>query len=142
MEGEMRTILIEIPGPPVGKGRPRFTRLGRIYTPKKTREYESRIKSAFLTSGEKPFKTDTRLIATVFAYLPVPSSLAMKLKRKLFGEPHCKKPDLDNIVKAVFDGLNGIAFDDDSKIWMFSARKEYSDNPRTVVIITGEEDEN
>lgn len=138
----MRTIQIEIPGPPVGKGRPRFTRMGHTYTPKKTKEYESRIKTAFIMSGKASFKAGTRLIITVFAYMPIPSTLSKKLRQKLNGEPHCKKPDLDNVVKAVFDGLNGIAFDDDSKIWMFSARKEYSDNPRTVVIITGEEDEN
>lgn len=141
MEGEMRTVQITIPGTPVGKGRPRFTRQGHTYTPDKTREFERRVKAAFIKSGEATFKPNTKLILTVVAYMPIPASLPKKVKRKLFNEPHSKKPDLDNIIKAVSDGLNGIAFEDDSKIWIICGKKVYSDNPRTMVRITGEEDE-
>lgn len=35
--------VVEIPGRPVPKGRPRTGKGGRIYTPKRTREYEAKV---------------------------------------------------------------------------------------------------
>ena len=40
-------------------------------------------------------------------------------------ESYTKKPDLDNLVKSVLDGLNGIAYVDDNQIIDIEARKEY-----------------
>ena len=39
------TLLFRVNGMPQGKARPRFTRQGRAYTPKKTRDYEADIKA-------------------------------------------------------------------------------------------------
>ena len=39
----MTSTYIWLPGQPIGKGRPRFTRTGRVYTPEKTRRYEHRL---------------------------------------------------------------------------------------------------
>ena len=50
------------------------------------------------------------------------------------------KPDIDNIIKAVLDGLNGVAFKDDAQVVFISAQKLYSDTPRLVVIVEHEED--
>ena len=36
------------------------------------------------------------------------------------------KPDLDNMVKAVGDAMNGIAYSDDSQIVSLKARKVYA----------------
>lgn len=41
----MARIIIQVPGPPVPKGRPRVTRFG-THTPARTREYEARCKEA------------------------------------------------------------------------------------------------
>ena len=51
----MNSVRIEVPGDPVGKARPRFTRTGRCYNTKKTKEFESRVANAFLNSGAKQF---------------------------------------------------------------------------------------
>ena len=134
----MRAVRIEIPGVPVGKARPRFTKSGRCYNTKKTTEYERSIAIGFLHSGEKSFPANTPLIIDIIAEMPIPKSTPKyKLKRMIEEEtPHLKKPDLDNIVKAVLDGLNGIAFPDDNQIYRISAFKKYSENPKTVIVIT------
>lgn len=133
----MKAVRIEIPGVPVGKARPRFTRSGRVYTAKKTTEYEHRVALGFLHSGEKSFAQNVPLVIDIIAEMPIPKSTPKyKLKQMVEEEiPHIKKPDLDNIVKAVLDGLNGIAFPDDNQICRISAFKKYSENPKTVIVI-------
>ncbi|AMB93271.1 RusA family crossover junction endodeoxyribonuclease [Aerococcus sanguinicola] len=49
-------LRVIIPGECVPKGRPRFTRTGRTYTPKKTREYEEKLKRHFRELNIQPFK--------------------------------------------------------------------------------------
>ncbi len=48
---------------------------------------------------------------------------------------HIKKPDIDNLQKFAFDCLNGMAWRDDSQVCELEARKEYSERPRTEIII-------
>lgn len=50
-DGEVRSISFSVPGEPVGKGRPRFTRTGHPYTPGKTESYESLVRLAYGGSG-------------------------------------------------------------------------------------------
>ncbi len=47
-----------------------------------------------------------------------------------------KKPDLDNIVKAILDACNKIIWRDDSQVVTIIARKYYGEVPRTIVRIT------
>lgn len=46
-----------------------------------------------------------------------------------------KKPDLDNVFKAIADGLNNIAYHDDSQIVGCSVEKYFSEEPRVEVTI-------
>ena len=46
-----------------------------------------------------------------------------------------KKPDLDNVLKAVLDGLNGIAFVDDSQVVNVCMAKHYDLTPRVAVTV-------
>ena len=48
---------------------------------------------------------------------------------------HCKRPDVDNLVKMVKDALNGIYWRDDSQVQITGAIKVNSLRPRTEVII-------
>lgn len=80
----MRAVRIEIPGIPVGKARPRFTKTGRCYNTKKTTEYERSIAIGFLHSGEKSFPANTPLIIDIIAEMPIPKSTPKyKLKRMI-----------------------------------------------------------
>ena len=46
-----------------------------------------------------------------------------------------KKPDTDNIAKAILDALNGLAYYDDAQICQLEVYKFYSDEPRAEVYI-------
>lgn len=71
-------FLCRINGAPKGKGRPRFNKSGRAYTPKATREYEKAVREAAMKAAAvlqwlKPDK-EVPLEVSVTAYFPVPKS--------------------------------------------------------------------
>jgi Holliday junction resolvase RusA-like endonuclease len=45
------------------------------------------------------------------------------------------KPDLDNVVKAVLDALNGVVYLDDAQVVNLVATKRYATEPRVEVYI-------
>lgn len=48
-----------------------------------------------------------------------------------------RKPDVDNVLKAVLDALNGVAYKDDSRVVHVAASKFYSNDPKIVIRIKG-----
>ena len=125
-------ITFTVPGVPQGKGRPRVTRNG-TFTPKKTRDYEKKVRECYIADGGQMFPDDTPLSANIIAVFPIPTSLS-KRKRALFnGRSHCKKPDADNVAKAILDALNGVAYRDDSAVSLLAVSKLYGDEPRVIV---------
>ena len=38
------------------------------------------------------------------------------------------KPDLDKLIRAVLDGLTGVAFEDDSQVILIQSSKTYGEN--------------
>jgi len=50
-------------------------------------------------------------------------------------EWHTNTPDIDNLQKFVQDSMNKIFYKDDSSICQITARKLYSDRPRTEITI-------
>lgn len=133
------SIMFTVSGQPKGKGRPRFTRQGRTYTPEATREYEDAIKTAFLAQGSNTkYKAGTPLKMEIVALYGIPKSDTKKVKaEKESGKilPTIK-PDLDNLVKIVADALNGLAYDDDKQITNLMVAKRYWNNPGIVVRIS------
>jgi len=55
-----------------------------------------------------------------FFIIAMPKSWPKKKKEKMQGKPHKTKPDIDNILKSVFDSLLG----DDSKISSIASAKK------------------
>lgn len=117
---------------PLAKGRPRFTRYGHSFTDKKTREYEATLRELY-----KGGKMEGAVAMWIEFGMPVPKSASKKNKSKMLADTihHTKKPDTDNMVKAVTDALNGVAYDDDSQIICISARKRYAAEPHVLVKI-------
>ena len=130
-------VKFTVPGAPKGKGRPRFTRNGRTYTPKDTVEYENKIALCYKQQvGDVFFKEHIPLDVRITAYFPIPKSTSKKQHQAMIDHliRPTVKPDSDNVVKCM-DALNKIAFHDDSQIVDCQVRKFYSDNPRVVVTI-------
>ena len=130
-------------GEAVGKGRPRVSRRGgyvHTYTPEKTRVFEEAIRFEFMAGNSETmpvYPKEKSLKADVTIGVSIPKSYTKKkyaLCRDRVMMP-AKKPDIDNILKAVFDALNGYAFEDDSQIVEIHAEKYYSEEPFVEVEI-------
>lgn len=130
-----------VPGAPVGKGRPKVSSRGgkfaRMYTPEKTASYESLIALA-----AQEAMAGNRLIAgpadvEISMFLPVPTSWSKKKQAAaLQGQVYpTKKPDADNVIKAIFDGINGVVWVDDVQACDIVVRKRYADKPGVEVSV-------
>ena len=125
-------------GEPQGKARPRFTRLGRAYTPKKTADYEKHIQEVFMDCyprWSKPLETDLK-ITVIALFEPAKSYSKRLIEDCLEGliRPH-KKPDADNIAKVVLDALNGLVYEDDKQVTMLKVKKRYDTVARIEIMI-------
>lgn len=131
----------KIPGEPMGKQRPKFSRQGQFvktYTPQKTVNYENWVKLCFTQNFPYfvPYE-DTRLRVFIYAYFPIPKSFS-KSKKQMAKDKvisPTKKPDCDNIAKIILDSLNGIAYNDDKQVTELIVIKNYSEEPMVEVLI-------
>lgn len=97
-----------VKGKPKGKGRPRFTKFGGVYTPKDTMDYEKLISAEFSkTRGINGWSLDVSGEAIEITIVS-----CFKSKK----EPWELKPDVDNILKVFMDALTGVAYADDKQI--------------------------
>jgi Holliday junction resolvase RusA-like endonuclease len=129
-----------IPGAPRGKGRPRASRFGggvRLYTDAKTASYENLITLAAIEALKGRARLEGPLCVSVMVRLEPPASASKKLRAMMLaGEVRpTKKPDLDNVVKAVLDGCNGVAFADDAAVCWINAGKRYAETAGVDVTI-------
>ena len=144
------TVTFTVPGSPTGKGRPRVTMQGgfaRAYTPKETVNYENLVKVMYMQEAKgKAWMDKEPLKMIIIALQEIPKSASKKqanLMRTDVIRP-TKKPDADNIAKIICDGLNGVAYHDDTQIVELNVFKHYSDTPGVTVTIeevTGDDTE-
>lgn len=128
--------IFEIPEKAIGKQRPRYSsKTHRMYTPTATRSFEEKVKWSFTQKynvttelSEKPFK------AKITAVFEPPKSLSNKKKEELIDKiDYTKKPDADNIAKAILDSLNGLAYKDDSQVSELLVQKDYGTENKIIV---------
>lgn len=125
-----------IEGQPRPKQRPRIVQ-GRAYTPKETRNYELMIAEAWQWQCKEFAPKGEAIEVILDFYLQIPKSWSLK-KRVAAEEGKivpASRPDIDNLAKSILDGLNGIAYEDDSQIVSLILAKYYSNRPRIEIHI-------
>jgi Holliday junction resolvase RusA-like endonuclease len=130
----INTVAFVVPGEPQGKGRAKIVKIGgfsRMATPAKTVAYEGLVAHAAqqAMAGAAPFLAACRIELDVLC--SVPASWSQKKQREaLEGSTRpAKKPDADNVLKAVCDGINGVVWKDDAQAVDVQVRKFYAATP-------------
>lgn len=135
-------VAFTVPGAPVPKGRARSRVVhanGRSfvshYTPAETANYENLVRMCAKDAMHDRYPLDGPIRLEVTVVIPIPASWSGRKQRAaaqgLVGAT--KKPDIDNYLKSVSDGCNGVVWVDDSQIVELTARKMYGDVPRVIV---------
>jgi len=113
MDGETGMTAVAyfvVDGEPISKARARFTNYGskvRTYTPERTKAGESQVKSAYLKQVGR---------------IQPNKDLAFRVEVDFYCGTRQRR-DVDNMVKLVLDGLNGVAYPDDVQVLEVSGRK-------------------
>lgn len=123
---EDEPMQLELQTKAVSKERPRQGRSGHMYTPERTRSFEKMIKDVAKTLNRSPYTCPVKVRILVFD--PVPKSYkGNKRAAAVLGLINPPVGDLDNKVKAITDGLNGIAYVDDKQINSIDAQRAFGD---------------
>lgn len=130
------SMVFVIKGEPKGKGRPRFTKTGRVYTPSETSRYEELVRLSYLNMA-KGYKFTSPVRVTIKAFCKPPKGKSKKVVEDMLNGRilPTKKPDADNVAKIILDGLNKVAWDDDTQVVDMMVTKRYSEEPMVAVII-------
>jgi Holliday junction resolvase RusA-like endonuclease len=125
---------------PIGQPRHRISTFGkhaRMYLPAThpIHAFKRAIQAEFGIS--MPFHE--AVAVTVNAWFSRPKAKTWKTK-PMPAYRHIKKPDADNVLKAVLDALNGLAWIDDAQVFSATVRKFVcagNDVPRCEISISG-----
>ena len=136
----MNEVQFVVPGQPVAKGRPKVDARGkfaRVYTPEKTVNYEGLVAHSAQTAmnGRQLFSGPVAVELDIRISIPASWSGKRKDMAQRGEIAATKRPDADNVEKAVFDGMNGVVWVDDVQVVQVSKRKRYADVPGVVVIV-------
>ena len=138
-----RQVTFAVEGEPRGKGRPRFSARGgyvTTYTDEKTVEYEQRIGREYkFASNGRRFVGAVKVKIVARYGIPKSTTKTMRQGIQRGNVQPTKKPDLDNVIKAVLDGLNGVAYDDDKQVTAIEAWKEYAERAGLIITISQDE---
>jgi Holliday junction resolvase RusA-like endonuclease len=143
---EVHSLIFEVPGEPRGKGRPRafayrpkgkpFLRAG-LYADKKTITYEALVAASFAAAFPDWEPTQGEVVLEVEAYLQIPLSAPKGKRAEMLADLRkpTRKPDGPNILCAISDGLNGVAYRDDAQQTDSVCHRHFSERPHAVVLI-------
>ena len=131
-------IIFTIPGTPVGKGRPRFARRGNLvttFTPEKTASYENLVKVKAEEAMVGRELISGAVAVTILLFITPPASWSNKKMLQALNHEimPTTKPDVDNIIKGIFDAMNEIVWNDDKQVVDVTIRKRYANTARATV---------
>ena len=117
---------IEINARPIPKARPRLSKFA-VYTPKKTADYEKLIAYEWKRRYKNLILKNAVKLDLLFCF---------KKAKSCKKDYHTQRPDIDNLEKAILDGLNKIAFVDDCQVVEMKSQKVFSDVDKIVITVT------
>jgi Holliday junction resolvase RusA-like endonuclease len=136
----LATFEFTVPGPCIGKQRPRFRRVKNFvttYTPKETKEYEKKVIKSF-NKVAKGKQLEGAVKAEICMIFEPPKSVSKQKREEMITGrlPYIKKIDADNGIKSILDGLNNVAYEDDAIVNEVHAYKMYGPVSCTQVRLT------
>lgn len=137
-------VHFHIDGEAVAKGRPKFSQMGgfvRTYTPKKTIDYESRVRATAKAAMGPTDLLETAVGVYLYIRLPIPASYSKKRKEACLSgreKPIKKNGDIDNLAKSILDGMNGVIYKDDCQIVSLHVTKVYASGSGVDVLVREE----
>ena len=117
---------LEINTRPIPKARPRLSKFA-VYTPKKTADYEKLIAYEWKRRYKNLILKGAVKLDLVFVF---------KKAKTCKKDYHTQRPDIDNLEKAILDGLNKTAFVDDCQVVEMKSKKVFSDVDKIVITVT------
>ncbi|MDG9784656.1 RusA family crossover junction endodeoxyribonuclease [Metapseudomonas otitidis] len=134
----LRIIEFFVPGEPVGKGRPRLSThagLPRMHSTAKSIAYEGLIAHAGSQAMAGEALIEGPVLVEIYMGLSMPQSMSKKRRAQALAGLifPTKRPDMDNVIKAIFDGLNGVTWVDDVQVVDSVVRKRYAEVPGVKV---------
>lgn len=138
-------IQFTVPGQPTAKGRPRF-RIVRpreaaefvsVYSDAQTVAYEAKVSQAakLAMAGRFPSSAPIEIMLELRMQIPESWTKKKRLAASLGQVRATKKPDADNVLKAIKDACNGIVWADDAQVVTLTVRKLYHADPCVVVAV-------
>lgn len=126
-----QAVRFSVAGKARPKGRARTSAkngVRRHYTPQATTEYENAIRAAAIDAlGSRPrFNGPVSVTVTVRCKPPQRTSKNAMLEMLAGRLMPTTRPDLDNIMKVVADGISKIVIRDDADIVCFAGAKRYA----------------
>jgi Holliday junction resolvase RusA-like endonuclease len=131
-EEGMKTVYhLFVNGVPKAQPRPRMTASGHVYNPSSADAWKEQVKASFYSCRRPTITAPVRLRVSFF--LPRPKGM------KTAGEyavPHGKKPDVDNLLKAVMDAMTDAGvWKDDALVYATEVSKWYANRKTGAQII-------
>nr|DAS24857.1 MAG TPA: Endodeoxyribonuclease RusA [Caudoviricetes sp.] len=117
---------LEINIRPIPKQRPRLSKFA-VYTPKKTADYEKLIAYEWKRRYKNLILKGAVKLDLLFCF---------KKAKSCKKDYHTQRPDIDNLEKAILDGLNKTAFVDDCQVVEMKSQKVFSDVDKIVITVT------
>lgn len=120
---------LEINTRPIPKARPRLSKFA-VYTPKKTADYENLIAYEWKRRYKDLILTGAVKLDLLFCF---------KKAKSCKKDYHTQRPDIDNLEKAILDGLNKTAFVDDCQVVELNSKKLFASTDAVLISITEQE---
>lgn len=130
----INAICFTVPGEPQGKGRAKIVKIGgfsRMATPAKTVAYEGLVahEAQAAMRGAEPFDGACALEVDVVCSVPKSATKRFAADALTGRARPTKKPDADNVLKAICDGMNGVVWKDDVQAVEVRVSKRYGQTP-------------